>query len=101
MPSIEQLRTLITQMPKEPFPRYGLAMELRKQGNIAEALTAFAELLKEHPGYVPQYLMYAQTLIGAGRGDDAKTVLTQGIAAASKAGDGHAKGELEQLLATL
>ena len=101
MPTVEQLRALIAQMPKDPFPRYGLAMELRNQQKLDESLATFAELERDHPGYVPMYLMYAQTLAGAGRAADARAVLERGIAEAAKAGNAHAKGEMEQLLATL
>jgi len=98
MPTVEQLEAMVKQFPGQPFPRYGLALELRKLGRTGDALAAFAALLADHPSYVPQYQMYARTLMDAGRAGEAKTVLEAGIAVAGKAGDGHAKGEMEGLL---
>jgi predicted Zn-dependent protease len=101
MPSVEQLRAFIVQNPREPFPRYGLALELRNQQKVDEALAVFAELLRDHPDYVPQYLLHAQTLITAGRRADAKAILEQGREAATRKGDAHARGEIEGVLADL
>ena len=45
--------------------------------------------------------MYAQTLAQNDRPEDAKSVLTQGIQAAIRAGNQHARSEMEGLLADL
>ena len=47
------------------------------------------------------YLMCGQMLEKVGRTEEAREWLTAGIAAAGKAGDGHARGELEAALSTL
>ena len=101
MPSLEVLRKFVDKNPNDPFARYGLAMELKKQGQTDEAEAAFAELEQRNPDYVAQYLMRANNLTEAGRRDDARAVMTRGIAAASKKGDAHALGELQQALAQL
>ena len=101
MPSVEQLQKFIALNPKEPFPRYGLALELKNQQRNAEALEVFAALKADHPAYVPKYLHHANMLQAVGRTADARAVVEAGIAAATKAGDGHARGELEGLLASL
>jgi predicted Zn-dependent protease len=85
----------------DPFPWYGLALEYRNLGRIDEALQTFTTLRTSTPAYVPMYLMCGQMLEKAGRVDDAREWLTAGIAAAGKAGDGHAKGELEGALGLL
>jgi predicted Zn-dependent protease len=102
MPSrLETIRKIVEQQPNDPFPRYGLAMELKKQGQGAEAEEAFAELERRHPDYVAQYLMRANNLGELGRADDARAVLGRGVEAARKKGDGHALGELQQALMQL
>src|SRR6185369_9031623 len=97
----DAMRKFIAASPNDPFPRYGLAMELKNTGQLDEAHQAFAELEQRFPEYVPQYLMHAQLLASQGKPDDVRQVLERGIAAARKKGDGHALGELEGMLAGL
>jgi tetratricopeptide (TPR) repeat protein len=101
MPSLDILRKFVDKSPNDPFPRYGLAMELKKLGQKDEAEAAFAELESRNPDYVPQYLMRANNLSDLGRGQDARGVLQRGIQAAQNKRDGHALGELQQALAAL
>ncbi|HVV84703.1 MAG TPA: tetratricopeptide repeat protein [Kofleriaceae bacterium] len=91
-------RTFIARNPRDPFPRYGLAMELRSRGELAEAAAAFDELLAGFPDYVPAYLMAAGLYGEVGRKDDALATLRRGIEAATAKGDGHARKELEAAL---
>jgi predicted Zn-dependent protease len=95
---LDAFRKFIAKSPSDPFPRYGLAMELKKRGQHEEAEAAFAELEARHPDYVPQFLMRAGLLTEMKRVQDARAVLLRGIAAAQKKGDGHALGELQQAL---
>ncbi len=94
-------RTFIARSPQDPFPRYGLAMELRSRGDLEGASAAFAELIASFPDYVPTYLMAGNVLVALGRPADAATAYQQGIAAASAKGDSHAQKELESALADL
>jgi predicted Zn-dependent protease len=85
----------------DPFPWYGLALEYRNLGRVDEALQTFTTLRTQSPTYVPMYLMCGQMLEKAGRIDDAREWLLAGLSAAAKAGDGHAKSELESALSLL
>ncbi len=87
--------------PKDPFPRYGLAIELKNAGRLDEAERSFAELMKSFPDYAPAYLHAGNVLVGLGRRDEAAEVYRQGIAACVRKRDGHAQGELEAALAAL
>jgi Tfp pilus assembly protein PilF len=98
MDRIASFKSFIARSPDDPFPRYGLAMEHKTQGSLAEAWTVFSELLERFPDYVPTYLMAGGTLVGLGRRDEAAAVYRQGIDAASRKGDVHARGELESAL---
>lgn len=94
----ELLESFVAQKPDDAFSRYGLAMECLNTGDPAAAESNFRELLQRNPEYVPAYLMFAQMLAKQSRNDDAREVLHQGIAAASKAANGHARSEMETLL---
>jgi predicted Zn-dependent protease len=85
----------------DPFPWYGLALEYRNLGRLDEALQTFTALRQQTPSYVPMYLMCGQMLEKAGRADEAREWFSSGIAAATKAGDSHARGELEGALGAL
>jgi tetratricopeptide (TPR) repeat protein len=99
MDRVATFQSFIARSPRDPFPRYGLAMELRSRGDLAAAWQAFEVLLSEFPAYVPSYLMAGQTLVALGRREQAAAVLRTGIATATAAGDSHARGELESALA--
>ncbi len=101
MSRIDALRKFVEQTPNDPFPRYGLAMELKNLGQHDDAHAAFDELEQRHPDYVPQYLMHANLLGAMQRKADARTCLERDIAAAQKKRDAHALGELQGALAEL
>jgi predicted Zn-dependent protease len=101
MDRIAALNDVLTQNPNDTFARYGLAMEYSKQGDLDRSLAEFSILLKASPDYTPGYFMAAQTLARAGRTDDAKTMLADGIASARRTGNLHAQGEMEAMLAEL
>jgi len=101
MDRISTFKSFIERSPRDPFPRYGLAMELRGRGELAGAWTAFEELLAQFPDYVPTYLMAGGTLVGLGRREEAADVYRRGIQVAAKKGEQHAQRELESALAEL
>ncbi|MBI2896490.1 MAG: tetratricopeptide repeat protein [Deltaproteobacteria bacterium] len=78
--------------------RYALAMEYKNLGQPEQAAETFRELIRRSPSYVPTYLMLAQTLLGMGLPDEARTVIERGIEVAEKAGDAHTASELRDLL---
>jgi tetratricopeptide (TPR) repeat protein len=98
MDRIATFKSFIERAPADPFPRYGLAMEHRTRGELAEAWAAFSDLLEGFPDYVPTYLMAGGTLAALGRKDEAASVYRKGIEVAGRKGDSHARGELESAL---
>jgi predicted Zn-dependent protease len=94
-------RKMVEQRPHEPFARYSLAMALRTAGRSEEAAREFEELRGRCPEYVPTYLMWGQVLEGLGRGAEAARAYEEGIAAAARAGNDHARSELTQALEVL
>jgi len=101
MDRIATFKSFIQRTPGDPFPRYGLAMEHKGRGELAEAWAVFSELLERFPEYVPTYLMAGGTLASLGRRDEAADVYRRGVEAAARKGDQHARGELEAALAEL
>jgi len=101
MDRVGALNEILTQNPNDTFARYGLAMEYSKQGDLDRAMAEFSILLKGDPNYTPGYFMAAQTLVRADRAAEAKTMLTDGIASARRAGNLHAQSEMESMLAEL
>lgn len=96
---VATFRTFIQRNPQDPFPRYGLAMELRSRGDLDGAAAAFDELIAAFPDYVPSYLMSGGVLAELGRRPEAIERYRRGIEVATKRGDAHAKKELEAALA--
>jgi predicted Zn-dependent protease len=101
MDRIATLQEILAQNPKDAFARYGLAMEHVNSGNTSTALAEFATLLELNPEYTPGYQMAAQTLIKAGREEEARKMLENGISCAARTGNQHARSEMEALLEDL
>jgi predicted Zn-dependent protease len=97
----QQLEELLREDPDDPFLRYGLAMEHVSAGDDAGAVDRFRELLAAAPEYVAAYHQAGQALVRLGREDEARDVLRAGMAAAQKAGDAHAHGEMSGLLESI
>lgn len=97
----EMLKAFIQQRPDDPFPKYALALEYRNAGALADASALFETLMAAHPDYTATYLHAGQTLVSLGRRDEARRVFEAGVAACGRAGDTHARGELEGALASL
>lgn len=95
------LSKILAQNPTDAFARYGLAIEHSNSGEVERALEEFGKLLSSHPDYTAGYFMAAQTLMKASRLEDAKKMLRDGIASATRTGNGHALSEMEGLLAEL
>jgi Tfp pilus assembly protein PilF len=98
MDRIAMLQQLLTEHPNEALPRYSLAMEYAKAGNPEAALAEFSKLLEQHPDYANGYFMAAQTLAKTGQTDAAKDYLRNGISAAERTRNPHARVEMEDML---
>jgi predicted Zn-dependent protease len=97
----QKLEEFLAQNPNDAFTRYGIALECLRENDLPGAEAHFQALLQANPDYVPGYQMYAQTLAQRDRVEEAKALLNQGIAAASRQGNQHARSEMEGLLAQL
>ena len=101
MSRVDTLLAFINQNPKDPFPRYALALEYKSTGRLDDAWATFESLIAESPDYTAAYLHAGNTLVALGRREEAKAIYGRGIEACTRKGDAHARGELEGALASL
>jgi tetratricopeptide (TPR) repeat protein len=101
MDRIAMLTEVLAANPGDAFARYGLAMEYSNAGQVDQAIAEFKTLLEKNPDYTPGYFMAAQTLEKAGRTDDAKRMLVDGIQSARRMGNIHAQSEMTAMLDSL
>jgi len=92
------LEEFVAQKPDDAFSRYGLALECMNSGDSAAADEHFRALIERNAGYIPGYQMYGQFLANQRRIEEARNVLAAGIEAATKAGNQHARSEMEASL---
>jgi Flp pilus assembly protein TadD len=97
----EKLQAMLADEPNDPELRYMLAMELVSEGNDAEAVRCFQELLAVVPDYPPAYHQGGRALHRLGKIAEARQLLTQGIPVALRKGNQHAAGEMQELLSQL
>jgi hypothetical protein len=94
----QQIESMLAEEPNDSFLRYALAMEHVSAGEDLDAADCLSKLMQMDPGYVPAYLQAGRVLIRLGRDSQAGEVLRLGIAAANRAGDSHAAGEMTGFL---
>ena len=94
----QMLEELVAKKPDDALSRYGLALECMNNGDTTEADQHFRALLERNVSYIPGYQMYGQFLAREPRNEEARQVLSNGIEAATKAGNQHARSEMEALL---
>jgi hypothetical protein len=97
----EILEQFVATRPADAFARYGLAMECAKLGDDQAAVTNFQHLIDNHPAYVAAYFQYGQFLARIGREAEARKLLSDGIVVAQRAGDIHARDEMQGALNSL
>ena len=101
MDRITQLKEILAADANNAFARYGLAMEYSNSSQIELGLAEFNALIQAHPDYAAGYFMAAQMLERVSRTPEARQWLTNGIAAAERAGNSHAQGEMEAMLSEI
>ena len=92
---------MLEKEPNDVFLNFGLAMEYVKAGHHDEALTQFDRILALDSTYTAAHYHKGNTLIGMGRTDEARQVLTSGVTAARANGDAHTENELQVLLESI
>lgn len=98
---LELLERITRAGQGDSFAWYGLAMEYRSLGRIADALDTFTALRERDADYVPMYLMAGQMLTEADRAGEARQWLEQGLLKARARGEAKAASEIEAALHAL
>jgi len=98
---MRQLLQMLERQPDDPFLLYGVAMEHKKAGRAALALEFFEKVLRRDPNYCYAYYQRAQVQESLGDVGAAGRTLREGLEAAARSGDEHARQEIEAALALL
>jgi predicted Zn-dependent protease len=104
MVTSERMQSLQRMLQKEPddlFLLYAIAMEHKKASEFADSLRYLERVVNKDPLYCVAYQQAAQVHELAGDVAAAKEAYADGIAAAAKKGDLHAREEMEGALAML
>jgi predicted RNA polymerase sigma factor len=96
-----KIEAMLVDEPHDQFLRYGLAVELDKEGYHERSLAMLAELGRDEAPYVPAFFLAGQQLARLGRIAEARTALRDGIEQARATGNAHAAGEMSEFLASL
>lgn len=96
-----KIEAMLAESPDDTFLRYGLALELEKEGKHDSSLAELGRLMQADPPYVPAFFMAGQQFARLGRIDEARRALREGIEQARAQGNAHAAGEMSEFLAGL
>jgi tetratricopeptide (TPR) repeat protein len=95
---LDTLKDMVAQNPNDSFLRYGLAMEYKNAGSLAEAMGAFQDLMAVNPDYSAAYFHGGQVLEKLGKLDEARHLYQQGIEVTTRKGDLHTRSEIQAAL---
>lgn len=98
---LDMLKQMLSENPSNTFARYGLAMELVKDGDFAAAITEFDNLLAQDDSYAAAYYHGGQAHEKLGHIEEARRMYEKGIEVTTRKGDGHTRSELEAALSLL
>lgn len=98
---LDMLKQMLSENPDNTFARYGLAMELVKSGDFAEAISEFSNLLAHDDSYAAAYFHGGQAYEKLGQIEEARQMYEKGIEVTTRKGDGHTRAELEAALSLL
>jgi predicted Zn-dependent protease len=84
---VEQFEKLRAAEPDDLLVRFGLANEYYEMGRYAEAVEEAWAALRLKPDYSAAYRVLGRALIEQGDVEEARRVLTEGVALADRVGD--------------
>ena len=102
---IEAFRQMVEKNPRGFLGRYGLGKKLfEESGNLEEAADNLRVAVELDPVHVSSHWILGQVLAKLGKNEEAKSILTAGIAAATSGrsnGGGDLVPEIQAFLQTL
>ena len=97
----ETLEEFVAADPNDSFSRYALALELEKEGEEANAVVQFRQVIDRDPSYVAAYYHLGKLLARTGHGYEARDVYRKGLIAAVAANDQRTSTEIQEALDAL
>lgn len=101
MSRLDKLQKMLQAEPNDPFVLYGIAQEHAAAERYADALPFYDRCVAADPAYLYAYYHKASAQQEMGDIPAARATLDVGIAAARKAGDAKALGEMQTLFDSL
>jgi tetratricopeptide (TPR) repeat protein len=98
---LEQLRAMLAEEPGDPFLRYAIALELKRRGDMEQAIADLEALLRDEPKHIASYYQLALMLADLGRPREAIHACEVGMLQSIVTGDRKAHAELQELLHSL
>ena len=98
MSRLDEMLRFLEQDPDDTFARYAIALELKSQKQIPQAIMQLEELRRRHPSYVATYYQLGELFAQAGEYDKAEETYRAGIEVARAARDLHTLSELQSAL---
>ncbi|MGH7175896.1 MAG: hypothetical protein ACREJC_00820 [Tepidisphaeraceae bacterium] len=95
---LSQLQQMLERTPDDAFLLYGIAMEHKKLGATEDALRFLKRTIEADPNYCYAYYQRGQLFAQIGDRESARRCYHHGIEAAGRAGDAHAREELQAAL---
>lgn len=91
------MRAMVDKQPDNALARFGLANELAKAGQHADAADQYAAYLERYDDEGSGFLRYAESLRQLGRTEEALAALDRGAHAATRFGHQSLVADLEAL----
>lgn len=98
---MEKLQKMLEREPNDTFLLYGIANEYKKANDSARAIEYFDRVIQIDPGYCYAYHQKGLTYEITGDIEAARRAYQDGIDAATKKGDAHAREEISAALSMI
>lgn len=98
---LDQLRTMLAEEPGDLFLRYAIALELKRAGDMEQAIAELHSILVEEPEHIASYYQLALLLADTGRTQAAIETCEAGSMRCLVTGDRKARAELLELMTAL
>ena len=93
-----QLQKMLARQPNDAFLLYGIAMEYKKAGEATTALEYLGRVTENDPNYCYAYYQRGLVYESLGDTDAARRAYQEGIEAADRSSNAHAREELAAAL---
>jgi len=91
---LQQLRVMLSEEPGDLFLRYAIALELKRNGDMEQAIADLEDILRDDPKHIASYYQLATMLADLGRINEAAEACEAGSMQCLVTGDRKARSEL-------